>query len=139
MAELAKWTDKERKKQERKRMLGGLTKVEILALRRAKFEDDGEGMIETNYSKANAEGVKKRLGVPVRFAETPRLQYAMVAVRDNAGDLDHFTLVEVTSGMSVGTGGTAEAAIVDTRLRMRKAGPERLAAVEARIMGEVSL
>lgn len=126
--ELSKWSAKEREKLEKKIMLGALSKDQRKALKRAKFEDDGEGMIPVMVAgKEDADPKTRHMGVPVSIPEMESLNFAVV--RLGTEDNVSYSVTELSSGKAAGFGKTAEEAILNARQNARSVPAERLAEV----------
>lgn len=136
------WADKERDRQEKKRMLGvlGLTEADKRAMRRLKYENGSKGMIETNFARqkrGKLECMEQRKGFPVSMPLMPLLRFAVVrtgSVADEYGTVD-FRVTETVSGMCAGSGGSAEAAILDAQRKMAATTQRKLRNLEQKILG----
>lgn len=126
--ELAKWTEKERIRLQKKTMLGALSADQKKALKRTKFEDEGEGMIPVMVAgKLDTDPKTQHQGLPVSIPELPLLRFAVV--RFGCEDSISYSVTELNSGKAAGFGKTAEEAICAARLNARSVSAERLAEI----------
>jgi hypothetical protein len=126
--ELAKWTERERAKHEKKVLLGVLSKDEQRALKLAKAGDEGEAMVSvTVRTKSGKQHLA--LGVPVTLAALP--EYQFIVHRDVDGD--GWSVTECISGKSAGFGTTAQDAIAAARKVSAGASEATLASIRASI------
>lgn len=156
---LSAWSEKERARLEKKTLLGALSKDDKRAMKRAKYEDDGEGMIPLMASialpdhcvtcgkvasdypcrsakheiQAKREKREEKLGLPVVIPEWAEAKLALVKWGDVETDTISFTVTELISGQRVGTGDTGEAAILDARVKLGKITAEKKAAMLAKL------
>lgn len=124
--ELSKWAEKERLKIEKQRLLGALGKETKKALKRAKFEEDSDNMVTVCVAgKLETDPKTEHKGVLVDIPEFPTLRFAVVRF-DNANYDEHkFSVTEITSGKSAGSGDTAEEAIITARKNALKISAKR--------------
>jgi hypothetical protein len=126
--ELAKWTERERAKHEKKILLGVLSKDEQRALKLAKAGDLGETMVPVDVAITGKPKVSTQ-GVPVKLDALPGYQFVVhLAVNG-----DGWSVTECLSGLLAGYGKTAEDAIAMARKRSANASPDALAAVRKSI------
>lgn len=128
---LKDWADKERARQQKKASLGTLTPDQKRAFKRAKFDDDGEGMIAVRVMAES--GCTERMGIPVSIPEFPLLNFALVRFGSVEDENVRFSVTELITGKSTGAGASAELAICDARQRAGKLTPERIAQICADI------
>ena len=135
------WADKERDRRDKKRMLGalGLTAADKRIMRRAKYENGHEDMIETNFAKSKngkLECMERRWGVPVSMPLMPALRFAVVRIGALVDEYDRleFRVTETISGMSAGSGTTYINAILDARRKMEATSQRQLLNLEQKIL-----
>jgi hypothetical protein len=129
---LGEWSEKERERLQKKVTLGALGTEQKKAMRRAKFEDDGEGMIPVSCLVKDKR-VEKR-GIPVAIPEFSELRFALVKWDDGAS----FSVTELVTGKQCGQGPTGQKAILDAREKASRLSPEKRAAVIAKVKSEMS-
>jgi hypothetical protein len=129
IAELLEWSRKERERLQKKTMSGVLSTTEKRAIRRAKFEDDGESLIPVMCLVGTKKEEKR--GIPVVIPEFPELRFALVHwVNANT------TVTELVTGMQVGNGTTGENAILDARTKAAKLSADKRALIIRKVESE---
>jgi len=138
--ELSAWSEKERAKLEKQRLLGALSTTQRKAMRRAKHETKGEGMIMVEI-KMSAGGKKPVYGLPVTVPALADLTFVVHRSVSRDGELreDDWTVSERFTGLAAGSAATAELALVEAARNSAKAKPERLAAIRAQVAEAAAL
>ena len=132
--ELAKWTERERAKHEKKLLLGVLSKDEQRALKLVKAGDLGEDMVPvTVRTKSGKQNLT--LGVPVTLAALAEYTFVVHREIETDGSVADtgWSVTECISGMSAGFGTTAQDAIAAARKASTGASPDALAKIRATI------
>jgi hypothetical protein len=124
------WSDKERERQAKKSLTVTLTTAQRKALKRAKYDEDGDGMI--SIMVAGNEGKTQRMGIPVEIPEFPLLSFAVVRFGTDSDDNISFTVTETITGRKVDAGDTAEHAVLDARQKATKLSPDQRAKITAK-------
>lgn len=122
--ELSAWSEKERLKLEKQRLLGALSPAARKTLKRAKYETAGDDIVTI---RATHHGTRKTVhGVAVTMPALADLEF-VVHVRIDG--LDGWAVTERYTGLAAGFGTTAEDAIVAARRNVATATPARLVAI----------
>jgi hypothetical protein len=127
---LAAWSEKERARLTKKTLLGALGTKERRALKLAKHETEGEGMISATIAYPNGKRADV-MGLPVTIPQLAELTFVVHRALSAEGDYvdDQWTVSEIVSGQAGGFGATAEDAIVDARQRCAKTSAEKLQSI----------
>ena len=129
---LSAWSEKERARIEKKMMLGALDKSQRKALKLTAHGDTVAAVtITARYQGKTFEVTGVSVTLP-GFEETDFVIHPAVSTTGERLD-DLWTVTERYTGMSAGSGRTAEAALLAAREAIRKAKPERLTAIHAQI------
>jgi hypothetical protein len=116
--ELAKWTERERAKHEKKVLLGVLSKDEQRALKLAKAGDLGEDMVPVTVKYNGGKESKIAYGAPVTIARLPECSFVVHPLVDADGAACGWSLTECSTGLAAGRGTTAQDAIAEARKRV---------------------
>jgi hypothetical protein len=124
---LAAWSEKERARLEKKVLLGALGTKEKRALKLAKHESEGEGMISASIAYPNGKRAQV-MGHAVSIPQLAELTFVVHRAVNSEGDYvdDRWTVSECVTGLAAGFGPTAEDAIVQARQNSAKASPDKL-------------
>jgi hypothetical protein len=137
---LSEWSAKERTRLLKKTMLGALSPVEKRALKRAKHETEGEGMLSIAVPYKTPAGIVRRptFGIPITIPQLPEAVFIVHRQVNADGTLadDAWAVSERVTGHAAGFGTTAEEAIIAARTNSAKASPERITMVRAQIAAE---
>lgn len=127
---LSDWSQKERAKLEKKTLLGALGTKEKRALKLAKHETEGEGMISATIAYSNGKRLSV-MGHAVMIPQLPELTFIVHRGITAEGEYvdDRWTVSEIVSGQAAGFGANAEEAIVNARQNSAGASPARLQAI----------
>jgi hypothetical protein len=160
---LSAWSEKERERLQKKVMLGALSADAKRAMRRAKYDEDGDGMVEVLCAmpdspakcvtcgrgpmgmncKSLGHTITKpvenpkvlKMGTPIELGVMAPLKF--VVVRWGSAEDDgkiSFTVTETITGKSTGSGDTAEKAIVAARQVIAEISPERMKATVEQVL-----
>jgi hypothetical protein len=133
--ELSAWSEKERAKLEKKRLLGALSTDERKRLKRAKFEGRTPDMVEVYARYLDVR--RPHHGYPVKLAPFPEVDFVVHRNYPDSKSVvlmeDKWSVTEPATGFSAGYGVSAEDAIVDARRKVAKVTPERIAAIRQQI------
>jgi hypothetical protein len=144
---LAKWTERERVKLEKKTMLGALAKDEKRALKLASYNsnDNLTSITVSTFDRSKDVGTDgarptclvRAYGTPVSIPELSEYEFILHRSVDYTGAVidGSWTVSERTSGLSAASGNSGEDALARARSYARKASPERLAAIHTQIAG----
>lgn len=124
---LGEWSEKERERIAKRVMRGAL---DTKAIKRAKFEDEGEGMVAVTCTTSS--GRVEKMGLPVSIPEFSELSYVLVKWENDEGV--GFTVTEATTGERCGVGSTGEAAIFDARTKAKTLSAERRAKILLKVL-----
>jgi hypothetical protein len=142
---LAVWSQKEREKLLKKTMLGALSPDQKRAMKRAKHEIEGDGMVLVSLPyKTQVRGVNGKLEDKLTMRQTYGLPVTIAPLGDSFVVHRHVesdgTLAEGSwgvserfTGLSAGFGATAEEAIIAARTNAAKATPAAMEKVRAQI------
>lgn len=164
IAELKIWAPKERERQQKKRLVGGLSADTKRAMRRAKYDDDADGMVEvmcatpekcatcvhgrvSENCKSQGHEIrpavpnpkKPKMGTPIELGAMQPLKFVIVRWGTVEADDVRFSITETITGMAVGWGNTAELAIVGARKNIAKQAPEKVQAMVDKILFEQAI
>jgi hypothetical protein len=132
---LSAWSDKESERLQKRSLTGALTTDQRKALKRAKFDEDGEGMIPVMVAgKLVTDPKTERMGVPVSIHEFPLLSFALIRFGTVADDNVRFTITEINTGQRGGAGDTPKQALLDARQKAAKLTPERIGSITAKCL-----
>jgi len=124
-----KWAERQREKCPK----DSLTALQRKALKRARYDEDGEGMISVMVAgKLPTDPKTERMGVPIGIPEFPLLSFVVVRFGTDSDENVRFTITETITGGQCGAGKTAEQALMDARQRASKLTPDRRAQITAK-------
>lgn len=134
--ELSIWSEKERVKLQKKIALGALSKEIRKEMRLAKFDDEGA---LTPVKVRTKDAVLSAYGVPVTIPELSEYSFVLHRkVNIHSGEMceSEWGVTETSSGVSAGSGKTAELALAAVRADMAKASPAKLATAREMIRAQ---
>lgn len=124
---LGEWSEKERERIAKRVMRGAL---DTKAVKRAKFEDEGEGMVAVSCTVKDRR--VEKLGLPVTIPEFSQLSCVLVKWENEEGI--SFSVTESVTGSACGFGKTGEEAIFDARTKAKKLSADVRAKILAKVL-----
>jgi hypothetical protein len=134
LAELSKWTEKEREKVKKRILLGDAGKKLPKAAKAFEYELDGDSAIEIQLLRKPDKTPFTAKGVLIQLRSMPEYEFVLHA-SGTEGDHYNWRVSERSSGMgaTMEDHRSAQGAIEEAEMNFRKASPEKLAEIKAKI------